>query len=307
MSRALPLLLLALVSLSGAEAGTQATCPRDARLGTVAYVRSGALHLLDLDSCGDRVLIGRGATSARFSPDGRYVDAGRKVAATTPGRVYAGPWVGTWAPTGHRMANVTSRGGVVSGGPALSTRRLVKDGFGATSLAWWGRSLVVGRYPRSGIWVVAPDGRRGVEADRLGANHNPRVAAVSHGWIFWWPLVGEAISANLDGRPLLGKRIAAGVAPGRFAPSMLVGDDHLEPCAGRLLATVGADRRTAHGKSLVAFIASNTAEVWKRVELSRDATRSWVSPACSPDHRRVAVSAGPDRTGAQLGGESRAV
>ena len=307
MSRALPLLLLALVALSGAEAGTRATCPRDARLGTVAYARAGALHLLDLGNCRDRVLVRRGATSAELSADGRYVAFGRGVASLASGRVFAGPWVATWAPTGHRMAAVSPGGGVVTGGPGLTTRRLVQDGFGATSLTWWGRSLAVGRYPRSGIWVVFPDGRRGVEADRLGANHNPLVALVSHGWILWWPLVGRANSANLDGRPLLGKRIAAGVGPGRFVPSMLVSGDHLEPCGQRLLVIAGADRRTAHGKSLLSFVAGNTGEVWKHVELSRDATRSWVSPACSPDRRRVAVSAGPDRTDAAFGRESRAV
>jgi hypothetical protein len=55
-----------------------------------------------------------------------------------------GPWVGTWAPRGHRMAAVTRRGGVVVGGPGLKTRRLVADGFGASSVAWDGAALVVG-------------------------------------------------------------------------------------------------------------------------------------------------------------------
>jgi hypothetical protein len=91
----------------------------------------------------------------------------------------------------------------------------VRDGFGATSLAWWGSSLVVARYPRSGIWTVSPNGQLGVEADRLGAQHNPRVVGVAGGWILWWRYYDRAISANLDGVPLFAKRIAVAWSAGR--------------------------------------------------------------------------------------------
>jgi WD40 repeat protein len=307
VSRALPLLLLALIALPGAHAGMRSTCPGDAALGTVAYARGGALHLLDLRSCRDRVLVRRGATMAKFSADGQYVAVGRKITSVATGRVFSGPWVGTWAPSGHRMAAVTKRGGVVTGGPGLKTRRLVADGFGTSSLSWWGRSLVVGRYPRAGVWVVFPNGQRGVEADRLGANHNPQVAGVSHGWIFWWPFYDKAISANLDGRPLLGKRIAAGVSAGRFVGSMLPSAEFLSWCGQRLVVSVGADRYTTHGKRLVAFIASNTGPVWRRVDVSRDSTRSWVAPACSPDRQRIAASAGRNWVESRFGRESRGI
>jgi hypothetical protein len=134
MSRALPLVLLALIGLPGAQAGTASACPGDARLGMVAYPKGGALHLLDLGSCRDRILVQRGATTATFSADGQ---------------------------------------------------------------------------------------------------------CVSHGWIFWWPFYDNANSASLDGRPLLGKRIAAGVSAGKF-----VQQERPIGSEARAIWTLSADGRT---------------------------------------------------------------
>jgi hypothetical protein len=305
VSRALPLLLLAFIALPEAHGGTRAACPRDAALGAVAYTRGGALHLLELGSCNDRVLVRRGASAARFSADGDYIAFGRGVAEVATGRVLTGPWVGTWAPRGHRMAAVTRRGGVVVGGPGLRTKRLVADGFGATSLAWWGSSVVLGRYPRPGLWVATAGDPRLVQVEPLGPKDNPRIAGVSSGWIFWWRLRGRAISANLDGRPLLGTRIGSGVSAGTFAPAVLPSADSLAWCGRRLVVAVGADRYTTHDKRLVAFIAGNTGLVWQHIDLSRDESRSWVAPTCFQS--RVAASAGRNGVETRFGDEHRAI
>jgi hypothetical protein len=57
------------------------------------------------------------------------------------------------------MAAVTRRGGVVVGGPGLKTRRLVADGFGASSVAWDGAALVVGQLDGSVAGPIANLGR----------------------------------------------------------------------------------------------------------------------------------------------------
>jgi hypothetical protein len=75
VTRALALFLLALIVLPAALAAKPKptptprprptptpkprppTCPRDASLGRIAYTRSGALHVLELERCRDRVLV----------------------------------------------------------------------------------------------------------------------------------------------------------------------------------------------------------------------------------------------------------
>ena len=54
-------------------------------------------------------------------------------------------WV--WSPTGHRLAGVTADAGLIIGGPGALTKRLLPDGWGATSIAWSpnGRMLAVSR------------------------------------------------------------------------------------------------------------------------------------------------------------------
>lgn len=84
---------------------------------------------------------------------------------------------------------------------------------------------------------------------------------------------------------------------------MLAYDDFLSWCGGRLVFAEGSDRYTTRGKRLL--VASPPA--WQAGDLSRDATLSWVSPACSPDGRLVAASAGRNYVEPRFGRESRSI
>jgi dipeptidyl aminopeptidase/acylaminoacyl peptidase len=131
------------------------------------------------------------------------------------------------------------------------------------------------------------------------------LAAVSPGepWLLWWPFYDSAVSANADGVPLMAKRIAGGAGPLRLAPRMLATTGFMTWCGSRLVFAAGFDRYTTNGKRLLAA----GAPLWRSRELSRDRTRSWVSPACSPDGRRLAVSAGRNWVESRFGLERRSI
>src|SRR5438067_3016091 len=69
-----------LLAGGGSAAARSAACPHDARLGQIAFARGGALHLLDLATCADRLLVRHGV-----SPPVRFVRSGRVVR-------YGGDW-----------------------------------------------------------------------------------------------------------------------------------------------------------------------------------------------------------------------
>jgi hypothetical protein len=142
-------------------------------------------------------------------------------------------------------------------------------------------------------------------AGEFPIEHVPVLAAISPAadWVVWWRFYDHAVSANADGVPLLAKRIAGGAGPVRLVPQILAAREFLTWCRGRLVLAAGVDRYTTRGKSLL--VAGPP--LWTRRDLSRDARRSWTSPSCSPDGRRVAVSAGRNWIEPRFGLERRAI
>src|SRR5436190_941221 len=71
---------------------------------------------------------------------------------------------------------------------------------------------------------------------------------------------------------------------------------------GRAAAAVGPGRGgiRRHDRSA-------SAPRWRARNLSRDATQSWVSPACAADGERIVAAAGPNRTENRFGEERRSV
>src|SRR5207253_10802569 len=102
-----------------AESGAN-SCGPARGLGSVAYLRAGALHVADLSTCRDRVLVRDAGPPVRWSPDGRWIafGDGRMVraaggAARRPLGTAMASWA--WSPTGD-FAGVTRAGGVLAGG-----------------------------------------------------------------------------------------------------------------------------------------------------------------------------------------------
>ncbi len=313
---AIGIVLLALLVAPPGKSRQRQTCPRDQALGSVAFVRAGALHVVELASCRERVLVRRGATEPRFSADGEFVAYGRgwvvPVAGGNPTRPLAADSV-TWAPRGHILAGITERRGVVVGGPDLTPRELLPDGWQAEHLVWSpdGNALAIVR-PRVGeperptkeIWLVDVAGGHAQRiAGLLPRTQSPAVVGFSPDgdWLLWLSIFEPSVSSNLDGVPLVAMHIADGTVVS-VAPHVLRAD-YLTWCGNRLIAAAGADRYTTHGKRLVVAVPP----LWRLASLSGHPSRSWISPVCAPDGRWVAASAGRNWVERRFGLEHRAI
>lgn len=332
VSLALPVLALLIAGGGAATSGT--SCGNEseigARLGRVAFLRGGALHVVDLATCEDRIVAPAASAPVRFSPDGRWLAFGE--AQVVPalggalqrpfGREVAGaPHAWAWSPDGRRLAAITKRGGVVLGGPERPTRRLLRDGWGASGLLFApDGSLVVARslylkrraanYHQE-IWLLAGPTYtpRLVFGVRKGVAP-PRLATVSPdgGYVFFWldPLNSASLAA--DGLPLHVKRTASGAVGPRLAPTLLY-DDFSSWCDRRLVIAAGGDRYATYRKRLivVSWAGPGYGQLWRTRDLSRDARLSWISPACTPDGRQIAASAGRNWIETRFGKEARSI
>jgi hypothetical protein len=309
------LLLLALVAASGASSTARTRCPAGTGFAHLAYVKAGALLVLDMPACGGRVLVARGAgPPVRWSADGRYVSFSGGVVDVDGGRVFRGLH-GVWSPRGHQLARITEAGGVVVGGPGIEQRRLVGDGFGAQSIAFdaTGTRLAVGRGRPRGtappadreLWVVdLGTGTR--ELVYRPPDGNPRTPVVLRwapgGFVLFRLALLPAISANLDGLPLLAVPAGGGRAR-RVVESALSYDEFFSRCGARIALSAGADRVTTRSKRLVLAAPPR----WRVRDVSRDRARSWVTPACSPDGRWIGASAGRNWVESRFGLERRSI
>jgi hypothetical protein len=301
---------------SGASAHS-ASCPP--ATGTIAYVRAGALHLLDLGRCTDRVLARHVGEDVSWSADGRWL-ATDGALVSKDGKVVRPAAVGVWAPRGHDRASVTPRGGLVLTTPGGRPRRLLPDGWGASGamfaadgalavsrdLRSGGGPRSVGKPKREEIWLLRAPAYRARLVYRLapGRDTPPDLAAVSPdaSEIAFWTLVDHANSANLDGRPLELLPTTGG-QPRGITAATLVTSRFVTWCGHSLVAVSGADRITTFGKSIV--VASPPR--WRVGTVAAAGSLSWVSPACSPDRRRLAVAAGPGRRELRFGLEARSI
>jgi hypothetical protein len=222
-----------------------------------------------------------------WSGDGRLISIGGWVV----GRARLPTTEVIWAPTGELAAYVTKSGGVSVWTPARGRRQVVPDGWGAQSLAWSrGGSLALGRAVCHGacgrpshkeIWVW----RRGSPLRRivgpLPGDQTPMPFAWRGDRVLWWDWPNSG-SIAADGVALYeGSRRIAGV---------LMYRDYADVCGVHLAVAAGGDRYAMHGKRIV----------FDGRDVSRDPSRSWVSPSCLPSGALVAaasINAVPNRIG----------
>jgi hypothetical protein len=270
---------------------------RDAsRLGSVAYVSSGALHVVDVATCRDRVLVSAGVhPPVRFSPSGAWIAFGQASVVSTAGGAVTTPLGGPaasweWSPTEDLLAG-TANGSLVLGAPDGAARRLPPDSSRA-----WGIS-----FSPDGQTIATAEGDRmiAVVSVALAARHTAyripegSVAGVavagwsSDGtWVLFWRDAVRSASFAADGLPLEAVP-AAGGQPVSVTGSMLLYSDFLTQCGGTLIAAEGRDRYVTANKRLVALEPPG----WRPLDFSADPSRSWFWPACSPDGRWVASTA----------------
>jgi hypothetical protein len=303
------------VSPRHAQPPGTACAPPSAGLGSVVYVSGRSLHEVNLGTRISRVLVRDGGSAIAmqapaYSHDGRWVAFGNASVVSSSGgkvtsilgRTQVNSWA--WSATNDKLAAVTSRSGVVIGGPGLSPRTVLPTGWGATGAAFspCSHALAVSRYPyvRSlaqrrradkGIWVIDVRNGRAREVYKVpgGMDLAPQLAGWSPDgrWILFQLDPGSAASIGADGLPL-----EAVLATGRARPVQVVPIEVSQPlawCENTLVQSAGAIRFTFQGKHLIAAQAPK----WIATAATRAPPLGWMLPRCSDDGRWVAVTAAP--------------
>jgi hypothetical protein len=259
--------------------------------GRVAFLDRGTLRIGDLTT-GSSLVVARHVTGAvGLSGDGRFVSVG--------GRIVGGPTFPSarlvWAPTGETAAYQTPSGAVFTWSPATGRRLVVGASWGATSFAW-GRdgALALGRaicHAPCGIpmheevWIRRGGSLRRV-AGPLSGGQRPIIAAVAgNGRALWWSWLSASTAA--DGTGLYANR--AHVADSLPYP------DYVSVCGSHLAVAAGHDRYAMHGKRIVFDVR----------DVSRDPSRSWVSPSCNG--RTLVAAASVNTTPPRIGHEHRSI
>jgi len=231
-------------------------------------VRAGAKRVLIvyLDSVLRQPVIALDRGPLAFSGDGELISIGGDI--TSRGVALPADSL-TWSPTGERAAAVTAKGGVATWTQA-GKRWIVRDGWGADAVAWSRHgALAIGR--RNTLWIW----RRGTLQRLIGplrGDVQPLPAAwTADGRMLWWAYPDSA-SIAADGVALYegGHRIGFG----------LMYPDYVAVCGAHVAFAAGRDRYAMHGKRIV----------FDGRDLSRDPSRSWVSPSCNAAGRLVAAA-----------------
>ena len=255
----------------------------------VAFIRGGNLWVLDLHTHRRQLLITHaGIGPVHWSGDGRLVSSG--------GRIAGGPTLPTteliWARTGEIAAGVTHDGGVVVWTPKETTH-LEPRGWGSTSVAWsdTGR-LAIGRTiygppHNQEIWIWNGGNSPPALAMKTGV-HEPYPVTWQGNDVVWWDWPNSG-SIAADGVQLYIGRKAVGL--------VLMYRDYVTRCGSKLTFAAGGDRYATRGKRIVLG----------GQDLSRDRSRSWVSPSCDATGTRVVAAAGRNWEEDRFGHEHRAI
>lgn len=278
-------------------------CPgRD--LGEVAYVRGGALDVVDFAECAPTTLVARGVSGTpAFSSDGKYVSfAGGyvPVAGGAVHRVAATQLV--WSPTRTMLAYATRNGAIDLLIPGMAPRQIVAPSVGAGTPTFSpnGKTIV---FPGRGraLYAVSVAGGTPRLLAGVAGPAQPMPFGFSPDGRYFLFHVAEGASLASDGMPL----VAVSLATGRETTiATTLGRSDFATWCGNSLAYVtdNAGRSVTMGDG----IALASPPAWKSVTVlpGRGAT-SWNAPVCSGD--QLAVSAGPSSSDSPFGQERRSL
>src|SRR2546423_5336696 len=278
----LALLLIVLATPAAGAAGAA---------GKAAFLDRGALRVIDLASGSSRVVARHVSGAVGLSGDGKLVSVG--------GRVVGGPTLPTarlvWAPSDETAAYQTRSGAVFTWSPTTGRRVVVAASWGATSFAWGhDGTLALGRAVchvpcgvplHEEVWIRRNGTLRRV-AGPLSGEQRPMVAAVAGGGrALWWSWVSASTAA--DGTGLYANRA--------HLADTLAYPDYVGVCGSHLALSVGHDRYAMHAKRIL----------FDGRDVSRDPSRSWVSPSCNG--RTLVAAASVDTTPPRIGREHRSI
>ena len=299
-------LLLGAAAGGGARADRVVGCGsapdfRAGRLGAVAYVHLGALHVVDLASGRDRALARVAAQPIRWSPDGRWIAVGSTLVAAANGTTCR-PFGSTavlvqWRPRSRELVASTASSGVLVAEPGTPPRPLLPPGFSVGELAFdpSGRWLVA-EGPRGSLWVsdLATGTRRGIWRSSAPAGEvGPPVGArwtADGRWILFQTDPYSSGSIAADGLPLWAIRRLGG-RTAQADQSVLGGSDFVQACGKRVVISAGSDRYVSARKRIDVVSPPS----WQARTISPDRRHSWYAATCSPDGATIAATVTANR------------
>lgn len=280
---------------TGDGAATGRRCP-PGNLGEVAFVRGGALRLLDLHDCTTRTLVPSQVPSfdIRFSHDGRWVAFHGGFVAVRGGPVHRIAGSGVWSPTADVLVTGTSKGGLQLVGTNGRTRRLLPDGWGVHTVVFApdGKTLAISRSLYRGpntswrswhqeIWLI--DVVTGTRRELFHLGPKQLAPAVLEGlspdgrWVLFWEDVQNSSSLAADGLPFLAIRVTGG-KPVTIATMELGDPTFLTWCGSSLVYVIDhGGRQVTEGDG----VAITDPPAWRSPTILPAGGRtSWNSVAC---------------------------
>jgi hypothetical protein len=272
--------------------------PSPEALGSVAWVRDGAIEVMNLTTCRTRTVVESGAEPpVRFSPDGEWLAFGQGAVIPVRGGDELRPlgavteW--SWVPQSPVLVGVTAEGGLSLGGPEESPRTLLPDGSGAAhpTISPDG-TLVAADVLGSGVQVVDMES---AEALTLFPDDDgqTRVAGWSPDgeWVLFSLSPDVALTDDVTNALPMNAVPAEGGAWFNVFAEVQPLPGNVVPC-GEGVAFPGGEAPVATVNKQI--LLSEPPE-WDFRNASDDFLRSWLFPECSPDGRFVAATGAPNR------------
>jgi dipeptidyl aminopeptidase/acylaminoacyl peptidase len=278
-------------------------------MGTVAWVESGALDVVDLPTCRQQTLVRAGVDGpVHFSADGRwlaYGDAtvirvGARKAKPTTTKDATHAWA--WSPTGARLAFVTTDGGVSLVDPGGKAQVVLTASAGRAQHVLWspdGSKLAVDLPDRILVVHVASLTPSTVFTT---SGPGPDLAGWtpdSH-WVLFWAKPLGSTAGKVAGRAL--DVVPAGGGDWQNVwDSMLPFRDFVAPCGHDIAIAGGGRALVSEGKQILL----TGPPAWKFHNQTNDYLRSWAWPACSPDAKFLAATSTANNPEGRFGGSIR--
>jgi Tol biopolymer transport system component len=269
-------------------------------LGEVAYVRAGALDVVDFARCTPTTLVTHGVSgSPAFSADGTYVAFAGGYVAAAGGAVHRVASTGlVWSPARTLLAYATKAGAIELLVPGTSPHQLVGASWHASSPMFSPDGKTIVFAGGDGLATVAVAGgspRSLVHASAIPFGFSP------DGRYFLYHAYPGGSSLADDGMTLVAVSLATGK---QTTIATTLGRSDFATWCGNNLAYVTnhAGRSVTMGDG----IALASPPSWKSVTvLPEGGTTSWNAPVCAGG--RLAVSAGPSSSDAPFGQEHRSL
>jgi len=267
-------------------------------MGTLAFVRGGALELLNLNGCRVRTLVrSHVEPPVSMSSDGRWVAFRSGYVATRGEQVHFLDGTPVW-PRGDRFAVVTKHGGLELGRAGGALHRVLPDGWGASTAVFSadGRRLAVSRTAGHGrteeirLLDLASRSWRELfrEPRKEGAPLLLQRFSPDGRWLLFWKDPYASASMLADGVPLVALPLTGG------RPQVVAGelyhDDYVSWCGGRLVYVLDHGGRDVTNEDGIGIAAPPS---WRSTELlAAGRGTSWNTFACSTAGT-LAIAAGP--------------